>query len=618
MKQANAKPAQTLLRHTASALAVLVGLSGVAHAETARANPYMGAAVDIGVAPNGAIARADLLERMNDAAFLEPEILEPAPGVYVFGGYAVAPIAIIETDEGLIAFDTGDAKHDGELLLEAIRTVSDKPIKAIIYGHSHTVHGAGVFAEGAEDVMIIAKPGLNEEVTRNLQSSGIPAIFPETGPYLSARAVVQFNGFMPDHGPDAWASPINIGEMETAFIPANTLVEDGQELTVLGQKMQFFTKYGTDDKFHTTVWLPERKILLTTMLWSSPPQLYSLRGDSFRDPREWIAGLRQNLDLEPDVLISAAARPVVGKDNIKQTLQDYMDGTMFMLDQSLRGILRGLGPDDLRHFVAFPDYLHNAPANLQSYGEISTYAPAIFYHAIGWYDNDAANLKIPAPAVEAKRYLELIGGRDAVISAAQEALDKHEFAWAARLVNHVYILDDQDLDARRIKAKALRQMAYVTTGGTDRSHMMTQALALEGTLTVPRLIPPAAEVVATAPTVFVDFLRVRLDHNKSGDTDKVLRFEFDNGDVAALHIRRAVAEFIAEPDTYDRPADITLHLSAQDWHALYLNATTVNELVNAGKATVSGEVSEADRLINMFDRFDAASAVIIPPVFEGN
>jgi alkyl sulfatase BDS1-like metallo-beta-lactamase superfamily hydrolase len=57
-------------------------------------------------------------------------------------------MSIIDTDEGLIAFDTGDTKHDGELMLEALRTVSDKPVKAIIYGHSHTYFGAGVLAEG--------------------------------------------------------------------------------------------------------------------------------------------------------------------------------------------------------------------------------------------------------------------------------------------------------------------------------------------------------------------------------------------------------------------------------------------------------------------------------------
>lgn len=42
----------------------------------------------------------------------------------------VAPMGIIEADDGLIAFDTGDTRHDGEFMLKAIRTVSKKPIKA--------------------------------------------------------------------------------------------------------------------------------------------------------------------------------------------------------------------------------------------------------------------------------------------------------------------------------------------------------------------------------------------------------------------------------------------------------------------------------------------------------
>ena len=146
-------------------------------------------------------------------------------------------------------------------------------------------------------------------------------------------------------------------------------------MTVLGIKMQFFTKYGSDDKVHTTVWLPERRIVFTTLMWSSPPQLYSVRGDCLQDPREWIAGLKFTRDLNPDVLVSAAARPVVGEKNVRKTLADYLDGASFVLDQSLRGILAGMGPDELRHFVKFPKYLDDAPINLQGYGEISSYPP---------------------------------------------------------------------------------------------------------------------------------------------------------------------------------------------------------------------------------------------------
>jgi len=313
-------------------------------------------------APNGAITNKKVLDGADKVAWLEPTIEQPVEGVWVLGGYGLAPMSIIDTDEGLIVFDTGDTKHDGELFLEAI-----------IYGHSHTVFGAGVLAEGNEDVMVIGHPDLNAVVEKNLQGGGAPAFFPEIGPYLTARAAIQFNAFMPSEGPDAWAVPLLLVPGEMAFLPVNTPVEDGQEMTVLGVRMQFLTKYGSDDKVHTMVWLPDRKIVLTTLLWSSPPQLYSIRGDVFRDPREWIAGLKLTRDLEAEVLVSAGARPVVGKDNVHRTLQGYLDGASFVLDQSLRGILGGKGPDELRHLVRFPKYLDEVPNNLQNYGEISSH-----------------------------------------------------------------------------------------------------------------------------------------------------------------------------------------------------------------------------------------------------
>jgi len=305
----------------------------------------------------------------------------------------------------------------------ALRTFTDKPVKAIIYGHSHTVFGAGVLAEGNEDVMVIGHPDLNAVVEKNLKGGGAPAYFPEIGPYLTARAAIQFNAFMPSEGPDAWAVPLLLVPGEMAFLPVNTPVEDGQEMTVLGVRMQFLTKYGSDDKVHTMVWLPDRKIVFTTLLWSSPPQLYSIRGDVFRDPREWIAGLKLTRDLEAEVLVSAAARPVVGKDNVRQTLQGYLDGASFVLDQTLRGILGGKGPDELRALIRFPKYLDEVPNNLQNYGEISSYSPAIYYKAVGWYDNDAANLKRVAPGDEARRMVDLIGGRAKVLAAATDALE---------------------------------------------------------------------------------------------------------------------------------------------------------------------------------------------------
>ncbi len=593
-------------------LGVVLVSGNVWAAPSVELNPYMGAPVTLVKAPNGAIANKKILDGIEKVAWLKPTIDQPAEGIWHFGGYGLAPITVIDTDEGLIAFDTGDSKHDGELLLEAIRTVSQKPVKVIIYGHSHTVLGAGVLAEGNKDVMVIGHPNLNDVYEENQKSSGIPAYYPEIGPYLTARALIQFNAFMPKEGPDAYVVPLTLTDTESTFIPINTPVKDGQEMTVLGVKMQFFTKYGSDDKVHTTVWMPDRKILLTTLLWSSPPQLYSVRGDIFRDPREWIAGLKFNRDLEPEVLISSGARAVIGKDNVKRILEGYLDGASFVLDQTLRGILAGKSPDELRYLVRFPAYLDEIPNNLQNYGEISSYSPAIYYQSVGWYDNDAANLKPVSPDDEAERIVPLLGGRTKVLAAATPALANKEYSWAAHLANYLYRLDPQDKEARKLKAEALRQMAYVSTGGNDRAHLMSHALALEGKVSLPRLIPPAPKTISTFPITFVDYFRIRIDPSKSGDTNSFVKFDFANGTSAGLHIRRAVAEFVAEPDEYLRKPDITLAMSGETWGKVYLSQGTLDELIKSGEVKVTGDSVEAARLINLFDRYSPEKAVVIP------
>ncbi len=583
---------------------------GAASAE--ETNLYMGAPVTLVEAPNGAIANKKIVDGSPKVGWFEPTIEQPVEGVWVLGGYGLAPMSIIDTDDGLIVFDTGDTKHDGELFLAAIRTFSDKPVKVIIYGHSHTAFGAGVLAEGNENVMVIGHPDLNAVVEKNLQGGGAPAYFPEIGPYLTARALIQFNNYMPSEGPDAWVAPLLLPLGDMAFLPVNTPVEDGQEMTVLGVRMQFLTKYGSDDKVHTMVWLPDRKIVFTTLLWGSPPQLYSVRGDVFRDPREWIAGLKLTRDLEPEVLISAAARPIVGKELVRETLQGYLDGASFVLDQSLRGILGGKGPDELRHLVRFPKYLDETPNNLQTYGEISSYSPAIYYQAVGWYDNDAANLKRVEPRDEAHRMVALIGGRSKVLAAATDALEKKEYAWAAQLVNYLYRIDPQDKEVRTIKADALRQMAYVSTGGNDRAHLMSQALALEGKVIIPRLIPPPLEQVSASPTTFVDYFRVRIDPLKSDETNSFVRFDFADGTSAGLHIRRAIAEFVAMPDTYHREPDVIISMSGETWATLYLSQATPEELIESGELEVVGDDAEAARLINLFDRYSPEKALVIP------
>ncbi len=602
----------------ATLLVTVLFVASTAQAEeSAPSSRYMGGPAELVTAPNGAIVNREVLNELPKTAPTSgPEIENPVEGVYVLAGYLISACIVVEAESGLVVFDTGGTRKDGEKLLAAIRTISDKPIQAIVYGHSHYAFGAGVMAEGDSAVVVYGHPDLNAIVEQNLGAGGAPAYFPEISPLLTARALQQFNLFLPDEGPDAWFSPTNLSMGEVAFLPVNRPVEDGEILDVLGIKMQFFTRYGTDDKVHTTVWLPERKIAIENALWATPPNLYSIRGDVFRDPRDWVTLVKLVRDLEPEVLVGYAHRPIVGKERISRTLNAYADGITFTLDQTLRLILGGYGPDDLRHLVRMPAYLEADPHNFQSYGELSFQTPAIFYHAVGWYDGDAATIFRPSPREEAERIVALIGGREKVLKAAEDAYERKEHAWAAQLVNYLYKLDPQDRQVRAFKAKVLRQLAYLSTGANARSHLLTQALALEGKITVPRLIPPQPQFIAAAPAASVNYFRVRIDPKRSGSTDKVIRFQFTDAGkpVVGLHVRRAVAEFLPDPNSHYRLADVTIALSGEAWARLFLSQATFGELVDGGEIEVrQGTAKEAAALFDIFDKYRPERALLVAP-----
>ena len=64
-------------------------------------------------------------------------------GVHVAVGYALANSILLEAPDGVIVVDTTESKASmGEIWLE-FRKISDKPLKGIIYSHSHEDHVGG-------------------------------------------------------------------------------------------------------------------------------------------------------------------------------------------------------------------------------------------------------------------------------------------------------------------------------------------------------------------------------------------------------------------------------------------------------------------------------------------
>ena len=282
-----------------------------------------------------------------------------------------------------------------------------------------------------------------------------------------------------------------------------------------------------------------------------------------------------------------------------------MDLISLTYDQTLRGILRGLGPDDLRYFVYKPRHLAETSYNAEVYGESSWFPPAVYYYQLGWFDGDVTELWQLPPKEEAARLVSLMGGQEKVVAAANEALEKKEYAWAAQLVNYVYTLDPLDDEVRSIKSQALRNLGQLSMGSIGRAWLISEARALEGKENIPRLVPPKPEIIAQSPANFVNYYRVRIDPRRAETTDQVIAFDFGEEGKACLHIRRGVAEFLSDPAQHYRQPDVTVSLSGKSWAKLYLNQSGLASLVDAGEAKLTkGDIETAAALLELFDALE--------------
>ena len=162
-------------------------------------NLYMGAPVALTTLANGAVTNAAAQTRLRQTSFLEPITDRVAPGVTCFGGDGFLNLTLIEGDDGLIVYDTGEVLEDGERFLKQIRAISDKPIVAVICSHSHYVAGTTALVGDGAGVKIIGHPKLNENLATGMAGSS----FPETAPLQVARTLQQFNHFTPAQGPNA-------------------------------------------------------------------------------------------------------------------------------------------------------------------------------------------------------------------------------------------------------------------------------------------------------------------------------------------------------------------------------------------------------------------------------
>lgn len=542
-----------------------------------------------------------------------PEILRVTDGIYTVVGISPANMTVIEGDHGIIVYDSGDDLKEAGELMEMVRTVTDKPVVAVIYSHAHYVWGAQALVDQSidGDIPVIGNERLNSNI---LESGGLGSAIPELAPSLLARTLQQFGQLLPEEGPDG-RSPAPFSDSEKGFVPVNTPVTDGQILTIDGVKMQFFTDYDSDTNDQTIVWLPDHKTVINNHLWPGFPNFYTLRGSEYRDPTEWASSIRLMRDLQAEYVVTTHTVPVLGKDEVAKVLSSYYDAILYLYDQTIRGILHGKTPEELRHWVQLPNELAEQRFIQMTYGEFSYYPPYIYNYAIGWFGRDVENLNKIPPREQAEKIVAGFGGIDAVKNELRDVLDAKDYAWAGQLGGYLVQVVPEDQEARGLLAQAMRKMGHNTMAMIPRSWYLTRALELEGNTYVPKIAFMGPEqVIDSEPGTFVNFMRVRIDPRASLGSNTQLSFKFTDRDVPAmaLHVRGGVAEFVEDAGQYLRESDVEIRLSMEAWANYYVGEINLDEFLARDDVSTSDE-SGVKSFFMLFDQVHESKTLLMAP-----
>lgn len=125
--------------------------------------------------------------------------------------------------------------------------------------------------------------------------------------------------------------------------------------------------------------------------------------------------------------------------------------------------------------MKLPPALAAHPFPQEFYGGVEWTVRGIYADQVGWLDGNATKL-FPLPEKDrATRLVALIGGVDRVIERGRVALTARDFTWAAELADYVLVNDGTHVEARRLKATALTELAERQANAIARNCYLTTA-----------------------------------------------------------------------------------------------------------------------------------------------
>lgn len=544
-------------------------------------------------------------------------LFKVADHIYQVRGFDVSTVSFIDAGDGWIVVDPLTTVEVARAALElANEHLGAKPVLAVIYSHSHADHYGGVCGVTsvadveAGKVKVIAPEGfLEHAVSENIIA----------GPAMGRRARFQFGFTLPRGSEGEMTSGLGPGVSQGALsliAPTDTISKTGQEITVGNVTMVFQLTPGTEAPSEMNFYLPQfRSVFMAENANLTMHNLLPARGALVRDAKAWADYLTESIRLfadKSDTMFAAHGIPRFGTQEIVDFLTNHRDAYKFLHDQTVRLMNAGFTATEIAEVLKLPDVLAKQWFNRGYYGTMSHNSKAIYQRYLGWYDANPANLNPLPPEPAAKRYVEAMGGADAVIAMATKAEKAGELRWAATLLNHVVFADDQNKSARDQLAAVYTQLGFESEAGTWRNIYLTGAQELrDGIFELPAMGLSPDVLAATTTPMLLDFAAVRVNPEKA--TAKSFKINIDVTDRSEKHlISIENGVLIHETGIVEASAGATVHLARINLLMTLFAGVPASGLIASGDIVIDGDASLYEALVDLIDPIVPNFPIVTP------
>ena len=529
--------------------------------------------------------------------------------VYQVRGFDLANMTLVKGDSGWILFDvllTGETA--AAALALANETLGELPVRAVIYSHSHVDHFGGVLGVTSEEqvrsgaVEIFAPTGFMEEaVAENVYA----------GPAMSRRAVMQYGRTIPPSPFGRVDSAIGKGLAAgtTGLIAPTTVIEDDFEEHVIdGVRIVFQNTPGTEAPAEMNAWFPEHRVFWAAENISATiHNVYTLRGALVRDALQWARQINEALyrfGREAEVMITSHNWPRWGNERIQQVMRAQRDAYANLNNQVLHLANQGVTINEIHNHYQVPESLQRQWSVRQYHGSEFHNSRAVLNRYLGYWDGNPATLAPLSPEESAPLFVELMGGAGPILERARALHEDGQYRLAMEILNKLVYAEPDNREAKNLLAAVFEQLGYQYESASMRNVFLAAAQELRNGM--PRIPAPRGTspgmARAMSTSQWWDSVAIRVDSRLADGMNFTMNFLTpDNGERFVVEMSGGTLTNIEGFQAEN--ADVTVSIDREDLNQVIMGNATLNELLQSGAGTVSGDAGVLAQLASVFVNF---------------